>query len=54
MSLVYWAIGGLIGAASGWLVAVLRGERAYSGSSHEEAAYALENGFKEGKSKKWE
>jgi hypothetical protein len=46
MSLVYWAIGGLIGAASGWLVAVLRGERAYSGSSHEEAAYALERGFK--------
>jgi hypothetical protein len=26
---------------SGWLVAVLRGENAYSGSQHEEAAYAI-------------
>jgi hypothetical protein len=54
MSLVCWAIGGLIGTVSGWFVAILRGEQAYRGSSHEEAAYALEDGFKEGKGKKGE
>jgi len=49
MVLFYWALGGLIGVFSNWVVALLRGEEAYRGSAHEEAAYALEKEFKKKK-----
>jgi hypothetical protein len=49
MTLLYWMFGGLVGTAAGWIVAILRGERAYRGSQHEEAAYSLEKGFRKGK-----
>jgi hypothetical protein len=44
--LAYWALGGLLGSVSGWVIAILRGEEAYRGSHHEEAAYAIEKGFR--------
>jgi hypothetical protein len=40
-SFVIWATGYLFFLISGWLVALLRSENPYSGSSHEEAAYAI-------------
>lgn len=40
-----WASGWLVTLAGGWLVALLRGEPAYRGSAHEEAAYAIEEQF---------
>ena len=41
LSLGIWMSGYLLFFCGGWLVAYLRGERAYYGSQHEEAAYAL-------------
>jgi len=39
--LCVWPFGYLFYLISGWLVAFLRGESPYKGSSHEEAAYAI-------------
>jgi len=36
-----WLSGYLLMAIGGWFVAWMRGEKAYAGSAHEEAAYAL-------------
>jgi len=41
--LVIWACGYLMMGISGWLTAVLRGEEAYWGSSHEESARAQDD-----------
>lgn len=40
VSLTIWLLGGPLGFACGWLVALLRGEPAYRGSIHEEHAYS--------------
>lgn len=47
-----WFTGYILYLVSGWLVALLRGEDSYEGSSHEEAAYAIAEDYlrrKEGK-----
>lgn len=41
IALGVWMSGFMLFIASGWIVAALRGEHAYRGSQHEEAAYAL-------------
>jgi len=42
-----WVIGLFLKAASGWVVAWLRGKDPYRGSIHEEAAYSLDEKFPE-------
>ena len=40
-----WLMGYVLMAVSGWIVAWMRGENAYRGSAHEEAAYAIVEGY---------
>lgn len=45
IGLVLWALGGLFMGTANWTTAVLRGEDAYRGSHHEEAAYAIDDAY---------
>jgi len=41
LSVVIWSTGYIFMGVGGWVVAFLRGEKPYSGSYHEEAAYGI-------------
>lgn len=43
IGLLIWALGYVLMGAANWTTAVLRGEDAYRGSHHEEAAYAIDD-----------
>lgn len=43
LGLIIWSLGYLLMGAANWTTAVLRGEDAYRGSHHEEAAYAIDD-----------
>lgn len=49
---VVWSLGVVLMGAANWTTAVLRGEDAYRGSHHEEAAYAIDAHYEKAESEK--
>lgn len=45
--LIFWQLGYFFGLGTDWLTALIRGEDVYWGASHEEAAHAQDDHFKE-------